>query len=168
MKKIIFILSTTEKVFIWKSNSKSLSNCNMNFRGQPSVWIGWLLPSCTVCTYPAPIKRNLDKKRSSLIIILLYSVWYCVRFQAPIIKNSIFRPWRWYCRYRLSYLQARYEPYINQYLIYRHWVNFWINCVLVLHLFAMILLVQAHLTFIKNKKIKYFLQVRPSESAVSA
>ena len=60
-----------------KSNDKSLSNCNRNFRGQPSVWIGWLLPSCTICTYRDPKPRQLDKKRSSPIIILLYLSWYC-------------------------------------------------------------------------------------------
>ena len=95
IKKNIYIFYPRLKKFlIWKINGKSLSNCNSrNFRGQPSGWIGWLLPSCTLCTYPAPIKRNLDKKRSSLIIILLYSVWYCVvHFQAPCIKNSIFNP----------------------------------------------------------------------------
>ena len=102
-KKLLPFYPRLKKFFIWKSNGKSLSNCNSNCRGQPSGWIGWLLPSCTLCTYPEPIKRNLNKKRSSLIIILLYSVWYCGRFQAPCMKNSIFRLWRWYCK-------APFEP----------------------------------------------------------
>ena len=93
-KKIIYILSTTEQVFYLEkyNNGKLLSNCNSNCRGQPSGWIGWLLPSCTLCTYRDPKLRQLDKKRSSPIIILLYSVWYFVRIWAQQIKNSIFNP----------------------------------------------------------------------------
>ena len=130
-KKYYIFYPRLKKFFIWKVTAKSLSNCNRNFRGQPSGWIGWLLPSCTLCTYPAPIKRNLDKKRSSPIIILLYSVWYCGRIWGQQIKNSFFWQPRHHDKHRLSHLNNRYEPYIDRHLIYRHMVKYFINCVLV-------------------------------------
>ena len=145
-----------KKVFIWESNGKSLSNCYSNCRGQPSGWIGWLLPSCTICTYRDPKLRQLDKKRSSPIIILLYSVWYCGRIWGQQIKNSFFWQPRHHDKHRLSHLNNRYEPYIDRHLIYRHMVDYCINCVLVVDLFTIILLVVAHLTFINISKKKIF------------
>ena len=144
------------KVIIGKSKSKLLSNCNRNFQSQPSGWIGWLLASCRLCTYQEHKLQQLDKKRNSPIIILLSSVWYSVRIWVPQIKNSVFWPWRYNHRHRLSHILARYEPYIDRHLIYRHRVNWCINCVLVYYLFVMILLLEAPLTFIEISKRKYF------------
>ena len=119
----------------WKSNCKLLSNCNRNFRGHPSGWISWWFLPCRVCTYWEPIKQKLDKTRSSPIIMLLYWVWYCCRFQVPQIKNFVFWQRRHHGMPYLSHTLDRYEPYVDRDLIYRHMVNFCINCVLVFHLF---------------------------------
>ena len=67
-----------QKFFNERSNGKSLSNCNRNSRGQSSVWISWFFLPCTITTYRDGGFRQLDKMRSSPIIILLYLSWYCV------------------------------------------------------------------------------------------
>ena len=128
IKLLKYFIHDWKSLLFGKSNGKSLSNCNSNCRGQPSGWISWLLASCTVCTYWDPKLRQLDKKRSSPIIALLYSVWYSARIWAPNIKNFFFWQCRHRDRHRLSHLNNRYEPYIDRHLIYRHIVNCCINC----------------------------------------
>ena len=155
-KKLLPFYPRLKRFFIWKSNGKSLSNCNSNCRGQPSGWIGWSLPSCTICTYRDPKLRQLDKKRSSPIIILLYSVWYCCRSQVPHIKNSIFWPWWWYCIHLLSNLNSRYESYNEQNINHRHRMYWFI-----------LLILEAPLILSEFSKT-YFLQARPSGNAISA
>ena len=71
-------------------------------------------------------------------------------------------------RHRSSHLNSTHEPYINRHLLYRPIVNCCINCVLVFHSFAMILLVEHTCNFSRDFNKNYFLQARPSESAVSA
>ena len=68
----------------------------------------------------------------------------------------------------LSHLDARYKQYIKRRLIYRHKVNYCINCVLVFDLIFMILLileVVLPLILLEFPK-KYFIRARPSESAM--
>ena len=59
----------------------------------------------------------------------------------PLFKTSIFNLSLHHGMPYLSHFDARYEQYINQYLIYRHRVNCCINCVFVFQLFMIILLV---------------------------
>ena len=65
-----------KKFFVWKSNGKLLSNCNRNCQGR-TLCLNWLrfLP-CTLCTYWDRGFQQLDKKRSSPIIIPLYVEQY--------------------------------------------------------------------------------------------
>ena len=67
----------------------------------------------------------------------------------------------------LSHLNTTYERSNDRYLIYRHIGRHCTNCVLVFSLFTIISLVQAPQTFIGICK-KYFLEARPSKSAISS
>ena len=86
----------------------------------------------------------------------------------PQIKNSVFGQQRHHGMPCLGHFINRYEPFIDRNLTYRHRGNCCINCMLVFHSFAMILLVEHTCNFSRDFNKNYFLQARPSESAVSA
>ena len=118
-----------EKGFIWKSNDKSLCNCNRKFRDQPSGWISWLLFLCTFCTNWEPIICQLDKKRSYIpdnhtsIYLSVYSIglgFHTSETPFSVHDNGV-------VRHHLSHLNTRYEQHINQHLIDRHRVYRCIN-----------------------------------------
>ena len=116
-----------------------LSNCNRNSGGQLSGWICWLLASCTLCTYRDTEHWTLDKKRSSLIIILtqLKAIFWSVMIVLYMDCLS-------------HYLHSTYAPYINWYLIYRHRKDCCITSMSFYCSIWFILLVGAHLNNVTN------------------
>ena len=92
-------------IFYEKSNSKLLSNCNSNCRGQPSGWTSWFFLPCTLCTYRDGGFRQLHKKRSSSIIILLYVEQYSSRKPPSTNQKLSFQPWRWYYKAHIEALK---------------------------------------------------------------
>ena len=126
-----YILSTTEKVLIGKSNGKSLSNCNSNCQGQPFGWNSWLFHPCTVCTYREPKLRKLDKKRHPPIPT---SIWLSISNSTHLFGGlHVWKTRLSTCRRHhgmpcLSHLNDRYEQSNNQYINHRHRYSYCINC----------------------------------------
>ena len=62
------------------------------------------------------------------------------------------RPWQWFCKHQWHHVLARYEPCINHNLIYRHMVDYCINCKPLYCCIIFIFLMEAFLIFIGNSK----------------